>query len=75
ERKFTDEAITAIAEKAAERKTGARGLRSIMEDMMMDIMYEIPSEPDIQSVEITADVVDGSGEPVIVRKNAVKEQV
>ena len=66
--KFTDEAVTAIAEKAAERKTGARGLRSIMEDMMMDIMYEIPSEPDIQSVEITEDVVKGTGEPIITRK-------
>ena len=68
ELKFTDEAVTAIAEKAAERKTGARGLRSIMEDMMMDIMYEIPSEPDIQSVEITEDVVKGTGEPIITRK-------
>ena len=68
ELQFTDEAVTAIAEKAAERKTGARGLRSIMEDMMMDIMYEIPSEPDIQSVEITEDVVKGTGEPIITRK-------
>lgn len=68
ELRFTDEAVSAIAEKAAERKTGARGLRSIMEDMMMDIMYEIPSEPDIQSVEITEDVVKGTGEPIITRK-------
>ena len=68
ELRFTDEAVSAIAEKAAERKTGARGLRSIMEDMMVDIMYEIPSEPDIQSVEITEDVVKGTGEPIITRK-------
>lgn len=66
---FTDDAIEAIAEKAVQRKTGARGLRSIMEDMMMEIMYEIPSDPDITGVEITRDVVEGKGQPVVVRKD------
>ena len=66
---FTDEAVTAIAQKAVARKTGARGLRSIMEDMMTDIMYEIPSEPDISVVEITEDVVNNNGDPVVTRKD------
>ncbi len=68
ELRFTEDAVTAIAEKAAERKTGARGLRSIMEDIMMDIMYEIPSEPDIRAVDITEDVVNGNGQPKLTRK-------
>lgn len=67
---FTDDAITAIAEKAVERKTGARGLRSIMEDMMMDIMYDIPSDPDISGVEISRDVVEGKGEPSVTKRES-----
>ncbi len=69
---FTDDAIEAIAEKAVERKTGARGLRSIMEDMMMDIMYEIPSEPDITEVGITREVVEGKGTPEIIRRDVAE---
>lgn len=64
---FTDGAIEAIAEKAVARKTGARGLRSIMEDMMMEIMYEIPSDPSIREVRITKQVVEGSGKPELTR--------
>ena len=66
---FTEDAVTAIAQKAVARKTGARGLRSIMEDMMTDIMYEIPSEPDISVVEITEDVVTNNGNPVVTHKD------
>ncbi|MBE6002959.1 MAG: ATP-dependent Clp protease ATP-binding subunit ClpX [Lachnospiraceae bacterium] len=66
---FTEDAVTAIAQKAVARKTGARGLRSIMEDMMTDIMYEIPSEPDISVVEITEDVVNNNGNPVVTHKD------
>lgn len=66
---FTEDAVTAIAQKAVARKTGARGLRSIMEDMMTDIMYEIPSEPDISVVEITEDVVNNNGDPVVTHKD------
>lgn len=66
---FTEDAVTAIAKKAVARKTGARGLRSIMEDMMTDIMYEIPSEPDISVVEITEDVVNNNGNPVVTHKD------
>ncbi len=71
---FTDGAVEAIAEKAVERKTGARGLRSIMEDMMMDIMYDIPSEPDISGVTITREVAEGKGEPEITRRAPEDEE-
>ena len=61
---FEDEAIEAIAEQAFERKTGARGLRSIMEKVMMDVMYRIPSDDTIVECIITKDAVDGTGEPI-----------
>ena len=62
---FEEDAIRAIARKTLDRKTGARGLRAIMESVMMDLMYRIPSDETIASVRITADCVDGTGEPVI----------
>ena len=62
---FEPDAIDAIAEKALERKTGARGLRSIMENIMMDVMYEIPSDDTISKCIITKEAVDGTGKPVI----------
>lgn len=65
---FEEDAIIDIADKALERKTGARGLRSIMESVMMDTMYEIPSDDSIVECVITKDAVDGKDEPVkIVR--------
>ena len=64
---FEEDAIEAIADKAFERKTGARGLRSIMENVMMDVMYEIPSDDTIRECKITKEAVDGTGEPVVVR--------
>ena len=69
---FTDDALYAIAHMAVERKTGARGLRAIMESVMMDIMYEIPSDSSIGICTITKDVVEGKCEPEIVyRENTV----
>ena len=65
---FEDEAINAIAKKAYERKTGARGLRSIMEKLMMDLMFEIPSDNKIQKVVITEGAVSGNSEPLIVKR-------
>ncbi len=64
---FEDEAVVTIAKLAFERKTGARGLRSIMEKAMMDVMYEIPSDETIKKVIITKDCVEGKGEPKVVR--------
>ena len=58
ELEFEDEAIKAIAHKAFERKIGARGLRSIMENIMMDIMFEIPSDDSIEKFTVTADMID-----------------
>ena len=68
ELKFTDDALEAIAEKAIARNTGARGLRSIMEETMMDLMFTIPSDDTIESCTITEEAVDGSGVPMIDRK-------
>ncbi len=62
-----DAALDAIAEKAIKRQIGARGLRAIMESIMTKIMYEIPSDPTIQSVLITEDCVRNGTEPVIKR--------
>ena len=66
---FEDDAVVAIAEQAEERKTGARGLRSIMEHIMMDLMYRIPSDDTIGRCIITKDVVCGTGEPIIEYRN------
>ena len=69
---FTDDALGAIAHLAVERKTGARGLRSIMESIMMNIMYEIPSDSSIGICTITKDVAEGNSEPELVyRENTV----
>ena len=62
---FADDALEAIAQKAMEKKTGARALRSILEDYMLDIMYEIPKDPNIGSVVITRPYLEKSGGPMI----------
>ncbi len=67
---FDDGALTAIAEKAIKRKTGARGLRSIMEDILTPLMYEIPSDPTITKVTITKETVDDSSLADIVHDEA-----
>ena len=66
---FTDEALELIAEKSFERKTGARGLRSIMESALMDIMFKIPSDETIDKCIITKDVIESNAEPDIIRLN------
>jgi len=63
---FTDEAINAIAKESIKKKSGARGLRSIMENMMLDVMYDIPSQDNIEEVIINEDVVAGKSDPIIV---------
>lgn len=68
ELEFEDEALMAIARKAIERKTGARGLRSIIEEVMMDIMFEVPSHEEITKVIINEAVVDGKAEPQMIRE-------
>ena len=70
ELEFAEEAIEAIADKSLERKTGARGLRAIMESTLMDLMYRIPSDDMIRKCTITRDAVDKTGEPLIEYKSA-----
>lgn len=66
---YESEALEAIADKAIEMKIGARGLRSVMENIMTDIMYGVPSEKDIQKVIVTADCVNNNTSPEIIRNN------
>ncbi|WEV60086.1 ATP-dependent Clp protease ATP-binding subunit ClpX [Streptococcaceae bacterium ESL0729] len=70
---FEDGALDAIAKKAIERKTGARGLRSIIEEVMMDLMYELPSMEGVREVIITKDTVDGEDEPILVKEDEASE--
>ena len=70
---FEDDAIEAIADKAFERKTGARGLRSIMESVMMDTMYQIPSDDTIEACVVTKGAVDGNSEPLTIHREAMKK--
>ncbi len=71
---FEADAIEMIAEQALERKTGARGLRSIMEKIMMDVMYEIPSDDTIESCVITKEAVEGTSQPFIVHREVRTER-
>ena len=74
ELEFKEDAYEAIADKAVERKTGARGLRAIMESCMTDIMYEIPSDENIERCIISKEVVEEGSEPeIIYRKKALKD--
>ena len=71
---FTDEAVEAVAHKSFERKTGARGLRSILESVMNEVMYEIPSDETISKCLITKEAVEGSAKPLLeYRTDAVKK--
>ena len=70
---FRDDALKAIARKAIERKTGARGLRSILENILMNPMFEIPTATNIQDVVINEDVVTGNTPPLMVHTPKAKE--
>ena len=65
ELEFDKDALQAIANKAIERKTGARGLRSIIEETMMDIMFEIPSQEEVTKVRVTKAAVEGKDKPIL----------
>ena len=64
---FTQDALDAIADKAIERNIGARGLRAVMEGMLTQIMYDVPSDPTISKVVITRECVEGTGKPELTR--------
>lgn len=72
---FEEDAVTAIAEKAFERKTGARGLRSIMEGVLMDTMYTIPSDASIEECIITKPVVESESEPVVIHRGEDRKRL
>lgn len=74
ELKFSKNALSALAKKAIERKAGARGLRTIMEESLLDLMYEIPSMKDITSVEIDEKVIHKNGEATIHRKSKARKK-
>ena len=71
---FREDALIAIAEKAMERKTGARGLRSILEDVLLEVMYKLPSEPEISKVVIDKNVINGTSDPLLIYENVDQQQ-
>lgn len=69
--KFTDESVERIADLAIKREAGARGLRSIVESIMMELMYEIPSRNDVEQIVITPGVIENNDQPVLIYKKDV----
>ncbi len=70
ELEFRDDALRAIAKKAMERKTGARGLRSILEGVLLETMYDLPSTPEVSKVVIDESVIKGESEPLMIYSNS-----
>lgn len=70
ELEFRQEALKAIAQKALERKTGARGLRSILEGILLETMYDIPSQVDVSKVVIDESVIEGASQPLLIYENS-----
>jgi ATP-dependent Clp protease ATP-binding subunit ClpX len=68
--RFSDVALKAIAQKAIERKSGARGLRAILEEIMLEVMYEVPSDPDVKEVIVSDDTVMKGEKPLVVYQHA-----
>lgn len=71
--RFTDEALKAVADKAIKRKTGARGLRAILEGHLLDLMYDLPSMTNVEEVVIDADVINKNAQPEIIHSDAKRE--
>jgi ATP-dependent Clp protease ATP-binding subunit ClpX len=63
---FADEALASVADKALERETGARGLRSIIEEVLLEVQFELPSRRDVQKCVVTKDVIDKGVSPTLV---------
>ena len=70
ELRFEEDALRAVAEKAIENKTGARGLRNVLEKVMLDIMYDLPTLTDVDECVITRGVIEGTEAPILGRKAA-----
>ena len=71
---FTDDALSAIAKKAITRKTGARGLRSIMEGILLETMFELPTYEGVEEVVVNAEVVEGRAQPLLIYAEKPKKQ-
>jgi ATP-dependent Clp protease ATP-binding subunit ClpX len=69
---FTEEALITVARQAKERKTGARGLRAILEDVLLPIMYQVPSREDVREVIVSKEAVLGKEEPIMVLDESEK---
>ena len=70
---FTDDALSAIAKRAIERKTGARGLRSILEDILLDTMFDLPSMSEVSEVVVNEEAVTSDAKPLMIYADAQKE--
>jgi ATP-dependent Clp protease ATP-binding subunit ClpX len=68
--RFTDTALAAIAKEAIKRKTGARGLRAIVEELMLDVMYDLPGKTGVRECVVTDEVVARKKDPILVYENA-----
>ena len=73
ELQFTPDALKAISHQAIKRGTGARGLRSIMESLLLDTMYDLPGSTDIETVVVTEETVQADGTPTVVRVGGSEE--
>ncbi len=71
---FKDEALRAVAKEAIERNTGARGLRSILEKAMLEVMYDIPSRNDVKKCVVTAESIVNQEPPLLITGNRKKKQ-
>lgn len=72
---FEDDALIAVAAKAIQLNTGARGLRAILEDVLLELMFEIPSDNDIEKVIVTKKAIDKTEKPIVVRKQSEQQSV
>ena len=75
ELEFRQDALRAVAKKSMERKTGARGLRSIMENILLDTMYDLPSSEDIIKVVIDENVINNGAEPLLIYESSEMQKV
>ncbi|MBQ75643.1 MAG: ATP-dependent Clp protease ATP-binding subunit ClpX [Gammaproteobacteria bacterium] len=72
---FREDALVSIAKRAMDRKTGARGLRSILESVLLEVMYRIPSEGEVSKVVVDENVINGSSEPMLIYENQEQKKV
>ena len=72
---FREDALVAVAKKAMERKTGARGLRSILESVLLEVMYKLPSEDEVTKVIVDENVINGASEPMLIYEKQEQQKV